>query len=175
MLKELLMSDHGSKRNKFSLKQNHKGFAISIEILLTMVMFTQITAFTFYSIRVMNGQRFLSTILYNSAVQASKWGGNDTKAWHSATGYAQTISTFYSNKISSSYKQFNPTLTITPDKITDNNVEITTTLSYSWPSFFKSGAIVNSGNVKVDNSTWMNKRVTQTVKINSIMNPGKLL
>lgn len=175
MLKELLMSDHSSQHNKFSFKQNHKGFAISIEILLTMVMFTQITAFTFYSIRVMNGQRFLSTILYNSAVQASKWGGNDTKAWHNATGHAETISTFYSNKISSSYQQFNPVLNITPDRITDNNVEITTTLSYSWPSFFKSGAIVNSGKVKVDNSTWMNNRVNQTVKINSIMNPGKLL
>jgi len=79
MLKQLLMSKHNSilKSNKHPIfnkdsrfNKKHGAFAISIEILVTLIMFTQITAFTFYSMRVMNGQRYLQTILYHVKKEA---------------------------------------------------------------------------------------------------------
>lgn len=188
MFKQLLMSKHNSilKSNKHPIfnkdsrfNKKHGAFAISIEILVTLIMFTQITAFTFYSMRVMNGQRYLQTILYASAVQGSRWGGNNTNAWKNATGKEQSISDWYTNKLQGSYSDFSPVLTITPDKI-DSSMQVSATLSYQWPPFFQSGAKVMGSNGsgisgQTNQASWMGGRKQIQVKIPSIMKNGTLL
>lgn len=160
------------------LKEEHNGFAISLEVMLTLcIIFTFLSMFLYID-RIMNLQRYMNTCMTSAAIQASRYGGNNTKAFHENVIAGQTISEYYNNKLDQIAKDYGYSyngaqasfnLTITPDRIRYDSQEINVVLNYYIPSSFSSYSKVFNADMYDGNT----KQIT--VRVCSIMKAGELL
>lgn len=159
------------------LKNEHSGFAITLEVLFTLcTLFTFLTMFL-YITRVMNLQRYMNTCLTSAAIQAARYGGNNTKAFHENV-HSGSVSAYYTDKLNSIAKDYSGTFTgaqanlylqISPEKIEYDTEPIHLTLTYTIPGVFSSYSKIGHYDMYDGNSK------TIRLTVNSIMKAGDLL
>lgn len=158
-------------------RQEHGGFATTLEFLLSLVLITMFVTMNLYIVRVMNTQRFMNTVLTSTAAQASRWGGVDTEAYKlnvSSVGLIKNAQNQL-NKIAPGYGGSAdgncPKIWGTPNKIAKNGDTITLTIRYKLPSVFNTMSRVGT----YDMSSGIGGYLYMTVEVRSIMGAGKLL
>lgn len=63
------------------LDRDRQGFAISFEIMMTMIMVTLVCSVTAYFAQVFEMERYFADVSASTCVMASRYGGNDSKAY----------------------------------------------------------------------------------------------
>lgn len=63
------------------LNEQRKGFAITFEIMLTMLLVTIVTSATVYFAQVFETERYFAEVASSTCVMASRYGGNDSNAY----------------------------------------------------------------------------------------------
>ena len=167
------MSNGKHLKIKSTLEQKHSGFAISLEVIATLIMMCVFLNMTLYVLRVMNVQRYMNTVLTATATQASRWGGVDTKAYYSNVSNTPLLASAQ-EQLTAIAPDFNTAIAGSPDKITENGQGITITILYSLPSVFSTLSKVNGNGDSYDmyDST---RDMHISVTVDSIMEAGKLL
>lgn len=153
------------------LKQKHKGYAITFEVICTLLMFITFITMTLYVLRVMNIQRFMNTVMTSAAAQASRWGGNYTKAYAINVG-KDPIQAIAQEQLDRIAGDFRPEIVIFPDKISSNNDPIFVEISYELPPIFGTMSKINLPGASYDMYT---KDMKMSIFVRSIMEPGSLL
>lgn len=161
------------KKFKEIMNEEHGGFAVTIEVLCTLIMFTTFLNFTLYFLRVMDVQRYMNTVMTSTAAQASRWGGANTKAYRDNISNVPLLVTAQ-GQLNYVASDFNPVITGTPDKISNNGDKITICINYSLPPVFSTMSKVNGFSSSYDayNKT---RNMRMQISVNSIMEAGKLL
>lgn len=155
------------------LKQKHKGYAITFEVICTLLMFITFITMTLYVLRVMNVQRFMNTVMTSAAAQASRWGGNYTKAYAINVG-KDPIQAIAQEQLNTIAGDFRPEIVISPEKITSNNDTITVVISYRLPPIFRTMSKINLPEASYDMYD-KTKEMKMSLTVRSIMRPGPLL
>ena len=162
------------KQTQNELKSDHAGFAMTIEVLCTLVIMWTFLTLSLYTLRVMNTQRYMNTVLTSTAIEASRFGGGDTQAFRQTVSN-QSLSSYFNNMIKNVAPDFNTSISVTPDRITSDNEMITVTLSYQLPSVFSTMGVVNSKDGSSYNIYNDTKTQQISVTIISSMKVGDLL
>lgn len=155
------------------LKQKHKGYAITFEVICTLLMFITFITMTLYVLRVMNVQRFMNTVMTAAAAQASRWGGNYTRAYEMNVG-KDPIQAIAQNQLNTIARDFEPEIKISPEKITLDDDTITVVISYRLPPIFGTMSKINLPGVSYDMYD-KTKDMEMSLTVRSIMRPGPLL
>ena len=186
-LRALLSKDHISNGStntltrfgKRQLSKKHSGFIVSLEVMLSIVIFTQFMNFTMYIMRVMNAERYISTILTSTASQAARWGGNYTKAFKENTGNGtRTIQQIAQQQLNEQAPGFNAIVRVTPDTIDKRNNEVSVNITYRYPSpwnFQQKIQSVESGEHDFSTGITDGSVRSKSIKMPSVMKDGKLL
>lgn len=66
---------------KSYLRSDRNGFAISFEIMMTMIMVTLVCSATAYFAQVFEMERYFADVSSSTCVMASRYGGNESKAY----------------------------------------------------------------------------------------------
>lgn len=157
------------------LQEEHSGFAITFEVLITVTMIFTFFFLILFVLMVMNGQRFMNTVLTSTAAEASRWGGVKTAAYASNVGGADIITSAQS-QLNSIIPEFFPQIKGTPNKILNDGDNITITISYKIPSAFSSfGTVARSTGGSYNMYSDLSSRQTMSIKVKSIMKAGRLL
>lgn len=159
-----------NKKLTMFLYEEHGGFAITLEVMATLVMITIFLSFNLYILRVMNVQRYMNTVLTSTASEASRWGGVNTNAYKLAIGTEESLLGTAQKQLENVAGDFEPEISGEPSSITTNGDKITITIKYHLPDVFSTMSHVGSYNMY--NKT---KDHTLTISVNSIMNSGSLL
>jgi len=160
------------------LNEEHQGFAITLEVMAALFMFTMFTTVILYTIRVMNTDRYMNTILTSTAASASRWGGTNTAAYARNVNSTQNLLTLANQQLAIVAPDYHAQITGGPGTISYDNQLITLTLTYYLPPIF--GDTGGMGRVTSLNSTtspWqqlMGPR-SRSISVKSIMNSGILL
>lgn len=161
------------ERLKSQLKQEHGGFAVTLEVLATLVMLFVFLIMILYFLRVMDVQRYMNTVMTSTAAQAARWGGVDSKAYEDNISSTPLLTTAQSqlNLVAS---DFGAVITGSPDKISYDAQKINIRVSYHLPSVFSTMSKVNGLDSSYDayNAT---RNMSMQVNVNSIMESGRLL
>lgn len=162
-------------KNKSILNEEHSGFAITLEVIATLVMLCIFLNLTLYILRVMNVQRYMNTVMTATATQASRWGGINSNAYHNNVSStpllvsAQYQLTYVANG-------FNAVIGGSPDKISNNGDKITIWIDYTLPSVFQTSGMSKVSGVNESHDMYDKTKIMRiSVTVNSIMEAGKLL
>lgn len=63
------------------LNSDRDGFAISFEIMMTMIMVTLVCSVTAYFAQVFETERYFADVASSTCIMASRYGGNSSKAY----------------------------------------------------------------------------------------------
>lgn len=165
------------KSNAF-LNRKRKGYAIAFEVMITIVLVVVYVQLTLYSLVTMNAQRYMTSVLTSTTIQTAKWGGTRTNAYlvNEVGGYSGNSIEYNANQllIREGYdRMFGASITANPKCISTNNDYITVSLNFKFPRFtILSMQFVNGDKKTADMG---GQTVTYTLKMHSIMKPGKLL
>lgn len=179
-----LLSDEQANKitRKMGFKKKHSGFVISLEVMLSLLIFTQFSNYTMYVMRIMNAERYISTILTSTASQAARWGGNNTKAFKNNSGNSGlTIQNIAQKQLDTQVSGFGATVSVTPETIsgdTSPNNIVTVQVSYTYPSAWNMQSKIIDGTGKSHDAgvgISDGSRRSKTIKMPSIMEYGKLL
>ena len=160
-----------------TLKDEHCGFAISLEVMLTLCVLFSFFSFFLYTSRIMNLQKYMNTCMTSAAIQASRYGGNSTKAFRVNVTGGTTISDYYNTKLNQISKEFgsftgaqaNFNLSVSPERINYDGQQITVRLTYQIPGSFSSYSKV------FNTDMYDNGHKYYEIKVNPIMRAGELL
>lgn len=139
--------------------RERKGYAITFEVLITIVLMTMFLNATTWVLTTINTQRFINTTLISTAVSIAKWGGTNSKAY-AVNGVSEDLiktSQTYLNKYAPS---FNVKIKGEPKVITPSNNEVSCSVEWTYPKIF---------GIQISN------RQSKTIKLEGIMQPGSLL
>lgn len=150
--------------------EEHDGFAISLEVLVTLVSITTFITFTLFFLQVMNVQRYMNTVLTSTAIQAAKYGGTDTNAYRINVSNSKPLMTSAQEALNLYASPYNPRISGSPTKITNANQNITIVLTYSLPSPFSQFG--PGGDATIYNTI---KNMRMVVTVESVMDPGGAL
>lgn len=102
-------------KSKFTsiLNEKHSGFAITIEVIVTLAMCCIFLTCTLYILKVMNVQRYMNTVMTSTATQASRWGGVNTKTYRNNVSSTSLINQAQS-QLDLIASNFNPKITGSP-------------------------------------------------------------
>lgn len=155
------------------MNEEHGGFAVTLEVLCTLVMLCVFLNSTLYILRVMDVQRYMNTVMTSTAAQAARWGGANSKAYKDNVS-SQSLMSTAQDQLNYVASDFNPVITGNPAKITYNSQPITITIRYGLPSLFSTMSKVNGVGSSYDmyNKT---RNMSMKVSVNSVMEAGKLL
>lgn len=160
-------------RLKDELQKEHAGFAVTFEVMITLVSLCVMLNFTLYILRVMDVQRYMNTVMTSTASQASRWGGVNTKPYASNVSSTTLLATAQS-QLDYVAVGFNAKITGSPDKITNIGDSITIIINYTLPSVFSTMSDVNVSNGSYDMYT-QTKTMQMYIDVRSVMEPGRLL
>lgn len=156
------------------LVNEHAGFAVTLEVLVTLVMMFTFLIMTLYFLRVMDVQRYMNTVMTSTAAQASRWGGVNSNAYRVNVSTTPLITTAQ-QQLQYVASDFNPVITGSPNKITYNGQKITIKIKYSLPSVFSTASKVYSPSSGSYDMYTKTRNMSMSVSVNSIMEAGKLL
>lgn len=167
------------------LQEEHGGFAITFEVICTMAMLTTMIFLTLFLLMTMNAQRYMHTVLTTTASEASRWGGNNTRAYQLNVDSSKTIQQNAQENLQRVVSQFNPVIRVTPEKISVDGEEITVELRYSIWEAFKSFGTVQSptlsgwGSYDLGSASGvggtLGGEMRMSINVSSIMKVGTLL
>lgn len=162
-------------KSKFTsiLNEKHSGFAITIEVIVTLAMCCIFLTCTLYILKVMNVQRYMNTVMTSTATQASRWGGVNTKTYRNNVSSTSLINQAQS-QLDLIASNFNPKITGSPNTIASSNQKITIKIEYSLPNAFEALSTVNNTSGSYDMYT-KTRDMNMQISVYSIMEPGKLL
>ena len=157
----------------FSLKTERKGFAISFEIMMTMLLVTVMTTMTLYVVELYQTQRYFSDVTSATCTMAARYGGNDSKAYRIQVPNGGTIQQNAQNQLdflntngasSNSGGLFDAEIYVAnhPDDQGNVRVELEYNLKdYGWVGYAKQLGLFG-------------ERIKQTFEIPSLVQNGKL-
>lgn len=151
------------------MNDEHSGFAVTLEVICTLVIVTMFVIMTTYILGVMNVQRYMNTAMTSAAAEASRWGGNYTDAYKKNSSQSDSISVCTYNQLKDLPFVSDVSVSITPISISYDLQPITVTVSYRYANTFAS-----VGRVGATNMFDSNKK-TISVTVYSIMKSGDLL
>ena len=182
------------KKLKETLNEEHNGFAITFEVLCTLFMIFTMFFLILFVLMVMNGQRFMNTVLTTTAAEAARWGGVDSRAYSVNVGGAKLLTeaqnqlnNVVNNGSPSNLSGFRATIGGSPAYIQSDGDQITVYIRYHLPSPWHAIGVVQSagGNGREVNthqqSTDLYNKIENsgglgmTIRVNSIMKSGRLL
>lgn len=164
------------KANKEQNKE-HAGFAVTFEVMFTLVLITTFLSFTLYFLRVMDVQRFMNTVMTSTAEQASRWGGVNSTAYKKNISNTPLLTTAQ-NQLNYIARDFNPIITGSPNKIANNDDLITIKITYKLPPIFNTMSKVygfDSNSASYENLGSQLNDMSMQISVHSIMESGKLL
>ncbi len=151
------------------VNDEHSGFAVTLEVICTLVIITMFVIMTTYILGVMNVQRYMNTAMTSAAAEASRWGGNYTEAYKKNSSHTASISLCTYNQLKNLPFVRDVSVSITPTKITYDSQPITVTISYRYANAFASVGMVGNTNMFDGN------KKTISVTVYSVMKSGDLL
>ena len=155
------------------LEQKHAGFAITFEVLCTLAMLFTMLFMTIFVLMVMNGQRFMNTVLTTTAAEASRWGGTETRAYAVNVGGPSLLVSARS-QLSSVVPEFDPRIDGGPPYIVNDGDKIWVEIRYSLPSPWASIGKVTGRDRTVDLYSQL-RNMSMRIEVHSIMGSGGLL
>lgn len=156
------------------LNDEHNGFAVTLEVLATLFMFTMFMCTTFYILRVMNVQRYMNTILTSTAAEASRWGGTNTNAYRLNVDTTPAL-VKAQQELNYLCLDYGATITGGPSTINAIGDPITIQISYHLPPVFQTfGKVTALDGSQTDMYATTNYLGMQ-ITVYSIMSPSKLL
>lgn len=158
---------------KKELAAEHGGFAITFEVLCTFSMMFMMLFFILFVMMVMNGQRYMNTVLTTTAAEAARWGGVNSRAYIVNISN-ESLLTSAQNQLNAVVPEFNARIGGVPNYITYDGQKITLWIQYSLPPFWASIGTVSgtNGNYNMYNDV---RNLSMTIQVNSIMVKGDLL
>lgn len=162
------------KNLKTELNKEHYGFAICLEVIVTLAMIFIFLNMNLYVLRVMNVQRYMNTVMTSTAAQAARWGGADSEAYAKNISSTPLLKTAQ-NQLNMVAMDFSPKISATPDKIKNSGDEITVTIKYHLPPVFSTMSKVYSSSGDSFNMYNKTRNMKMQIKVRSIMEAGKLL
>ena len=160
---------------KSRIKEEHKGFLMTLEVLVTLVIMFSFVTMDLYILRVMNIQRFMNTVLTSTAEQASRWGGINSQPYKDNVNGSESLVDVAQKQLTLVAKEYNPKVTGSPNYISKNSDKINISISYSLPSAFSTYSKVNPNGDDAYNMYEKTSNMNLSVSVNSIMKAGKLL
>jgi hypothetical protein len=160
------------------LCEEHCGYALTLEVIATLAMASMMITLCLFTVRVMNVQRYMNTVMTSTAADAARWGGNFTKAYRmnvSDVSLQDTALQQLKYVAPDFFVQEDDGISVTPDVIQSDDASIVVTVNYSLPGVFDTMSRVNSVSGKSVNLYTKLQRMQMRVKVYSIMNGGKLL
>jgi hypothetical protein len=164
-------------RLKSLLQEEHGGFAITFEVLCTITMMFMFFFLILFVMMVMNGQRYMNTVLTSSAAEAARWGGVDTRPYSVNVGGTKLIDNAQ-NQLNQVVPEFNAVISGTPAKISTDGELITLRVVYHLPPFWAGIGVVNGPDSSFDFYQSLERSGTglsMEVSVRSIMKAGRLL
>lgn len=156
------------------LKRKRKSFVATIEVMVTLVLITMMSSLTLYSIRVMDVQRYMNTVLTNSIAEASRWGGFDTLPYQNNVG-GGTILGKAQNDLNRFAPDFHPKITGSPNKIGSTTV-VQGRIDYHLPPVYGTISNIVSPSTGEEFNMYEGVRnLHMQSSAHSIMQPGILL
>ena len=159
------------------LNKEHSGFAITLEVLATLFMFTVFMSIILYTIRTMNVQRYMNTILTSTASSVSRWGGYNTQAYKNNVNSTENLLQTAQKQLEvvAPLADWGSIITCDTPSITGNNQYITVKISYHLPPVFQDMSKVTA--LSGDQYDMYNKtnNLSMSISIKSIMKYGNLL
>lgn len=140
------------------LKQKRKGYAITLEVIFTVMIISAMFNSTAYILTTLNTQRYMNTILTSTTIQVAKWGGTSSKAYE-ANGMKYDPIQNAQKELDRTASMFKPKISGEPKKVTTGNTKVSVSLRWRYPGLFFIDPIDK----------------TLTLKMESIMRPGDLL
>lgn len=161
---------------KSALNEEHSGFAITFEVLCTIEMIFMFFFLILFVLMLMNGQRYMNTVITSSASEASRWGGVNSMAYSANVGGTSLIQNAQ-NQLDLVVPEFNATISGSPDKISYDGQLITIRINYHLPPFWAGIGMVNSMNGSFDFYSSMegSTGLSMEISVHSIMKSGRLL
>jgi hypothetical protein len=161
------------------LQEEHAGFAVTFEVLCTLVMMFAFFFLILFAMMVMNGQRFMNTVMTSTAAEAARWGGMDTNAYRVNVGGAKLVDNAQS-QLNLIVPEFNATITGSPAKIANDGDLVTVRIVYHLPPFWRGIGIVNNPTNGTNFNMYDSLErggigLSMQVSVTSIMKAGRLL
>lgn len=143
-----------------SLKSKRKGYAITLEVIMTLALIAMMLEVTTWLMSTMNAQRYMNTVVTSTTAQIAKWGGTDSKAYE-ANGMTYNIIENSQRELDNIVPEsFDATISGGPSVISENNSKVYSKVSWNYPTVF--GISIGS-------------RQDVRIEMESIMRPGELL
>lgn len=171
-------------KTKKILNEQHAGFAVTLEVMCTLVMMFMFIFMIIFFMMVMNVQRFMNTVLTTTAAEASRWGGTETRAYQINVGGTNLIDSAQQmlDNVINYDSNGNPTgffatISGTPNKISHDGDEVLITINYHLPSPWKTLGIVSSNSQSTDVYSRMEgtSGMEMSIRVKCIMKSGGLL
>ena len=167
------------KKLKEILNEEHNGFAITFEVLCTLFMIFTMFFLILFVLMVMNGQRFMNTVLTTTAAEAARWGGMNSRAYTVNVG-GNNLRTEAQNQLNSVVPEFGAIINGSPNYITTDGQQITVYIQYQLPSPWHVIGRVNGAGQGYSGgydmySALSSRPLGMTIRVNSIMKSGRLL
>jgi len=162
----------GMQKMQDTLQSEHAGFAITLEVLCTLVMMFTMLFLVLFLIMVMNAQRFMNTVLTTTAAEASRWGGVPSRAYELNVGGTPLL-TSSQQKLNATVPEYHAVITGYPNSITYNGQPVTVTVTYHIPTLWNFGKVhIGNAVANVDNTV---RNLSMTVRVASNMGAGGLI
>lgn len=142
-----------------NLRNKRKGYAITLEVLITVLAIVTIINATTYIIATFNTQRYMDTVLTSTITQIAKWGGTNSNAYKANNMDYDVIKNAQDELDRKVAPMFNAKIKGGPEKINRNNTKVYVQMTWRYPGIFNYGNIPS--NIKIE--------------MDSIMRPGDLL
>lgn len=161
------------KNLKETLQEEHDGFVITVEVLCTLVMIYLFLFVMLYSLRVMNTQRYMNTVLTSTATAASRWGGVNSRPYRLNVSTTPLLTTAQQqlNYVAGDY---NPIITGSPSYVTSYSSPITIQIKYTLPSVFETFGRVTSNTGSQADMYNRTRNLGMSMTVYSVMRGGKL-
>lgn len=165
-------------------KEEHCGFAVTLEVMCTLVMLFAMIIFIVFLMMVMNAQRFMNTIMTSTAVEASRWGGNNTRSYQINTGEPPIQNTAQAH-LDAIVPEYNASITVTPERISTPGERVYVTVRYHLPSAWQTIGTFTGGGAgsspptnaynRLENRNGYGQGLTMSVSVCSVTKAGALI
>lgn len=129
-------------------KKKKKGYAVTLEVLCSVLAIFIIAHATLNILNMMNAQRYMTTVLTSTASMVARWGGTSTNSYYENVynGAAGPRIDDLANRelervLNPKYKYIRngaaiPYIVATPYAVTPGNTIISVTLTWKYPTMF---------------------------------------
>lgn len=145
------------KTARNGLMMRRRGFAMTIEVIFTLMTIALMVNASIYMMSMFNSHRYMHTVATATATQIAKWGGTESNAYK-ANNMNYNVIENAQNELNRTASILNPTITGSP-KVIKGNDKVEVKLTWRYPQIYIWGGMDGS----------------LTINVDPIMKPGDLL